>query len=82
MYEEIGENIVVGAIFKSSSIVPRWFIWNRKKYTVKKTTYIWKNNNGEEKIYNFDVTDGANVFELSYNAKTANWVLNKVYVEG
>jgi hypothetical protein len=34
---------------------------------------------GREKLHCFSVTDGANNYELSFNAERVIWKLNKVY---
>lgn len=76
---ENSEIIKVGAVFKGSKIVPKWFIWEKRKYMIKEINYDWMDKKGREKIYCFSVTDGKNNYEISFNAERAIWQLNKVY---
>ena len=77
-YSEDSKIIQVGAVFKGSAISPKWFIWEDRKYMVKEVNYVWLTHQGREKIYCFSVTDGANNYELSFNAEKAIWQLDKI----
>ena len=70
--------IKVGAVFKGGNIIPKWFIWNSRKYNVKSIDYTWEDRQGEEKIVYFSVSDGTNTYELAYNTVRMNWLLEKV----
>ena len=70
--------IKVGAVFKGSTIIPKWFIWEGRKYNVKSIDYTWEDRQGEEKLVMFAVSDGTNTYELAYNAVRMNWTLGKV----
>ena len=85
--KELDQTIKVGAIFSAGGgsafggkgdIRPSWFVWEGRKYPVKEINYVWMDRQGREKLYCFAVTDGANNYELSFNAEQANWKLNKV----
>ena len=78
--EELDQIIKVGAIFKGGSdIRPTWFVWEGRKYIIKEVNYVWMDREGREKLHCFSVTDGANNYELSFNAEQAIWKLNKIY---
>ena len=81
MYTVINEPISVGAVFSFGKIIPRFFIWNRKKYRVEEITYFWRSKTGSVPILHFAVTSYESVYEISYNLRTSNWRLEKVYVE-
>lgn len=70
--------IKVGAVFKGSKIIPKWFIWEGRKYNVKSVDYAWEDKQGKEKIMRFSVSDGNNTYELAYNTIQMNWILDKV----
>ncbi len=77
--EELDTIIKVGAVFHGGSdIRPSWFIWERRKYLIKKINYVWLDRMGSEKIHCFSVTDGANNYEISFNAERTVWKLNKI----
>lgn len=61
-----------------NSIRPVWFDWRRRKYEVREVTYSWRERQGEATILHFAVSDGANLFELAYNAAGLTWALAAV----
>ncbi len=77
----IGQRIKVGAVFEGELINPKWFKWMDKKYDIKSVSMRWKSFAGSAVITNFSVTDGKNIYEISFNQKTMEWLLNKVGVE-
>ena len=79
---EIKEPITVGVIFSSSRIKPVWFVWKQFRYDIKQVTFSWRSREGSAPIYHFAVTDGANLYEISFNTKTAEWMLNRIECEG
>ena len=70
--------IKVGAVFKGSNIIPKWFIWEGRKYNVQSINYTWNDRQGEEKIIMFSVSDGINSYELAYNSSRMSWRLSKI----
>lgn len=80
MYTVINEQILVGAIFSTGRIVPRFFIWNNRRYRVDEVTYFWRSKVGSVAILHFAVTSCDSVYEISYNLKTSRWYIEKVYV--
>ncbi|MBM4386940.1 MAG: hypothetical protein FJ088_04325 [Deltaproteobacteria bacterium] len=77
MATEIGEPVKVMALF-DPDIKPVKFRWHERVYPVKDVTYTWRSSEGEADIVHFSVTDGASVYELSYNKKTMKWRLEQV----
>ncbi|MFA4858344.1 MAG: hypothetical protein WC901_05280 [Candidatus Margulisiibacteriota bacterium] len=70
--------IKVAAIFDKGQILPRWFVWEGRKYDVQSINYIWDDRNGEEKITYFAVSCGGNCYELAYHTGQMVWRLGKV----
>jgi len=70
--------IKVGAIFGSSKITPKWFIWEGRKYQVKSLDFTWEDMQGLEKIIKFSVRDGINSYELAYNTARMSWSLDNI----
>ncbi len=80
-YEHIAEPVQVGVVFRDNTVSPKWFVWNNIKYPVREVTYTWHVRRGEALLLYFSVTDGTNLYELSFNQKSLKWYLNKVYVD-
>lgn len=78
VYSGDSKPIKVGAVFKGSNIIPKWFIWEGRKYNVQSINYTWNDRQGEEKIIMFSVSDGINSYELAYNSSRMSWRLNKI----
>lgn len=78
---ENSKTIKVAAVFKGDKIIPRWFVWENRKYEIKEINYNWLDRQGREKLHCFSVTDGVNNFEISFNAERTVWKLNKVFSE-
>ncbi|OGC34054.1 hypothetical protein A2311_03950 [candidate division WOR-1 bacterium RIFOXYB2_FULL_48_7] len=76
--KEVNAIIKVGAVFRGSNIQPQWFIWENRKYQIKEINYTWRDRRGAEELFCFAVTDDINNYEISFNAKRVNWLLDKV----
>jgi len=77
--ERIRENIRVAVIFgPGNRVAPVWFDWRRRKHTVREITYTWQERQGDATILHFAVFDGADLFELAYNADSQLWALTTV----
>jgi hypothetical protein len=78
---EIGEPVKVGAVFDPQRvIVPKWFIWNRRRYDIRKVTFTWKVRDGQKTFHHFAVTDGSDLYELTYDVASLSWMLMGVSV--
>lgn len=75
MAELIQEPIKVGVVFGNTKIKPRWFIWGSRRIDITEVNYTWKTKEGKNTFYHFAVSDGINVFELSYDSEGAKWEL-------
>ena len=84
MTTEINEMIQVGAIFgdNKKKLKPVWFIWGGRRYNIQEITYIWTERTGKAVVHYFTVTDGANLFSISYNTDTLVWTLHSMHREG
>lgn len=89
MATEVGEAIKVMAVFDKGAggaggargargVRPVKFRWNDRVYPVREITYTWKSREGSAPVLHFAVTDGATLFELSYNLSTMRWALEQV----
>ena len=81
--EDIGEPVIVGAVFGSPSKVrPAWFIWNGRRHNVKETNFTWVERKGRTSLHHFAVSDGVDIFELILNAETLTWRLEQMETSG
>ncbi|HET6465075.1 MAG TPA: hypothetical protein VFH55_05625 [Nitrospiria bacterium] len=79
MITAIGEPVKVGAVFDpEQTLQPKWFVWNHRKYSVDRVTFSWKVRDGQRVFHHFAVTDGANLYELTYESATLSWRLMAV----
>ena len=71
----LNEKIKVGAVFKNGNVFPKWFESHSKKIIVKEITYSWKRKNGGNNLIYFSVSDGVNLYELSFQPDNLLWNL-------
>ncbi|MCD8553304.1 hypothetical protein [Seleniivibrio sp.] len=74
MILNLHEKVRVGAVFENSPR-PVWFSLRGEKVTVKDICYRWKERAGNDIVHKYTVTDGLNVFELSFSGLDACWYL-------
>jgi hypothetical protein len=74
---EIKEKIKTGVVFINGNVHPRWFEWRNKKMDVKKITYKWQTVKGDSVLLHFSVECSSGLYELSYNQKTMDWILEQ-----
>jgi len=79
MITQIGRTVTVGAVFEPDQvIVPKWFLWNGRKYPIERVTFTWKVREGQKPYHHFAVTDGTKLYELTYDAVGSSWKLMAV----
>ncbi|MBI5644247.1 MAG: hypothetical protein HY954_12325 [Deltaproteobacteria bacterium] len=79
MATEIREFIKVVAVFEEG-IRPVKFKWKGRVYPIKEITCRWASKEGSATIMHFSVTDGAALFEITYNQASLRWTLEEVEV--
>jgi len=76
MITEVGETVKVGAVFEPEQVlVPKWFVWNGRKFSIQRVTFTWKVRDGQRWFHHFAVTDEARVYELTYDVSSLSWKL-------
>jgi len=75
---EIKEKIKTGVIFVNSNIQPKWFEWHGRKIDIKKIIYKWRTVKGDSVLLHFSVECDNGLYEISYNQKTMDWILEQV----
>ena len=82
MDQEINQPIEVMVVFQKGRMVPLRFRWNGRVIKIAKITGWWRTNEGEYRIRHYAVIDEDSQFcQLSYKERTAEWFLNKIWVE-
>ena len=83
VYAIYGDSLHTGPVsrFPHDKLRPIMFIWRNREYRVQDVTYVWRETQGQAEVYHFTVSDGASVFELSYNAKALDWTITGTYTE-
>jgi hypothetical protein len=76
---DIGETISVIASFGLPyRIRPVRFRWSGKLFEVRDITYSWQTREGLHCVYHFSVSDGQTLYELSFDASSLLWKMEKV----
>ena len=70
---------VLMAVFgDGGKLKPLRFMWGLKVVRVRQVTYCWDSFEGEERVHHFVVSDGADLYQLSYRSKKLIWILEAV----
>lgn len=72
------QSIEVVAQFSPGKIKPLYFNLHNHRYEIKRINYFWQDHQGREKLYCFNVTDGANIFHIYFNNHSLCWRLAKI----
>ena len=81
MYEDVKEQIVVGAVFKNGHAIPRTFVWKERKYTVDQITLEHTEKRGNNILFCYSLTSAGNFYELSFDNINLIWQLERVWQE-
>jgi len=82
MDQEINQPIEVMVVFEKGRMIPVRFRWNGRVIKIAKITGWWRTNEGKFRIRHFAVMDqNSQFFQLTYKERTAEWFLNKIWVE-
>jgi hypothetical protein len=82
MDQEINQPIEVMVVFEKGRMIPVRFRWNGRVIKIAKITGWWRTNEGKFRIRHYAVIDQNSQFcQLSYKERTAEWFLNKIWVE-
>jgi hypothetical protein len=75
----IGEDISVIASFdRIYKIRPLKFKWSGRLFHIREVTYTWLIKIGQKNIYHFSVTDGASLYEISFDTTSLTWKLENI----
>lgn len=81
--EQISETIEVIALFHSGRLSPLKFRWRERVYRVNRIHGGWITEEGIARLHHFAVvSDGTDVYELSYNERGHDWKIEKVSLDG
>ena len=75
---DLNASVKTGVVFKNGQIIPKWFVWESRKYNITSINYTWEDKQGRERITRFSVSDDTNSYELAYNSTRTTWRLNKI----
>lgn len=77
--QRVTERVKVAAIFApGAQVKPVWFEWRRRKHSITELSYFWTDRVGSETRLHFAVSDGCNLFELSFAPADQKWMLEGV----
>jgi hypothetical protein len=82
MDQEINQPVEAMVVFEKGRMIPVRFRWNGRVIKVAKLTGWWRTNEGKFRIRHYSVMDqNAQFCQLSYNERTTEWFLDKIWVE-
>lgn len=80
---EIGEKIKVKAVFSDGHLRPETFVWQSRRYEIKKIFGAYHDRIGQDRRFHYAVNcGGEDVFELTLDTKEMDWELERVHTPG
>jgi len=79
---EVHEPIRVGAIFSRGTVAIRWLFWRGRRISIERVTFSWKETDGSRQVWKFALSNGTEVFEVSFYPADCRWYLEKIHGEG
>lgn len=71
--QKINDKIEVLTKFGQDKVEPLFFKWGGRTYRVEKLNLVYKERDGDDKIYYFSVSDNANYFKLAFYTRDLSW---------
>lgn len=56
-------------------MLPVWFDWKGRQVRVRETAFTWTTREGSAEIMHYSVSDGTNLYELSFDRGSMQWSL-------
>ncbi len=82
MYQDLDEPVDVIATFEKGAIKPLRIRWKGRVHKIARVTGTWRSHKGEDRERHFACVDADdNVFQLTYNDRRTDWVIDKIWVE-
>ncbi len=82
-FEDIADPIEVIALFRGGKMRPLKFRWRNREYKVERVNGGWMTDEGRCRFYHYSVmSDGPDVYEISYNSEKFHWLIDRVCLEG
>ena len=82
-FEDIGEPIEVIAVFRGGKMRPLKFRWSERVYKIERINGGWVSDEGRSRLFHYSVmSDGPDVYEISYNPDRFSWHIDRVCMEG
>lgn len=78
MYQKISEPIDVLAVFSHARTEPMMFKWGNRYFQVKRVHVMDTEIRDKEKIHLFSVSDGEQLYRLSFSTESLKWRLEEV----
>lgn len=88
MYQTIGENIIVIAAYyqtrkpRVGKLVPKKFLWRNQTYVIEEITLVNDTKDGGVRKSTFSAIVKGNIYRISFNRETEDWVLEEVWYDG
>ena len=81
--EEIRESIEVIALFRRGKLEPLKFRWKDRSYRVSRINGDWNTEVGASRFHHFAVmSEGPDIYELSYDERAQSWKIESVSLLG
>jgi len=78
----LNEPVEVRADFRGGAAHPRLFRRKNEVYKVNRINAVWKDTEGQFRIYFYSVESGGSIYQLRWRTQDNLWFIDHVIVEG
>jgi hypothetical protein len=78
----LNEPIAVTCLFSKGKAWPRYFIWRKRLYRIKKVNFFWQERQGRAVLSYFALETNSGTYQISFSNIELSWRLNKIIDNG
>jgi hypothetical protein len=76
--ELINEPIDMTCLFSKGKALPRYFIWKKRLYRIKKVNFFWQERQGRATLSYFSLETNSGIYQVSFSNISLSWKMNKI----
>lgn len=74
----LNEPVSVGCFFAKGKTLPRYFIWRKRLYKVKRVNFFWQQRQGRAVLNYFALETNSGTYQISFSNDTLSWQMDRI----
>ncbi|MFC1709442.1 DUF6504 family protein [Candidatus Omnitrophota bacterium] len=76
--ELLNEPIAMTCLFAKGKTLPRYFIWRKRLYRVKRVNFFWQERQGRAMLSYFALETNSGIYQVSFSNIGLTWKMDKI----